>query len=83
MPAPAKRSRGRPRKRETKLSRWIDAAGTTREAVATKLGVHRTYLDMLCRGARKPSLQLAVEIERLTRGAIPAAEWVKRQADGD
>lgn len=82
MPAPAKRSRGRPRKRETKLSRWIDAAGTTREAFATKLGVNRNYLDMLCRGARKPSLDLAVEIERITRGAIPASEWVKRQSDG-
>jgi len=83
VPATAKRPRGRPRTRETKLSRWIDAAGTTRETFAKKLGVNRTYLDMLCRGARRPGLALALEIERLTRGGVPAAEWVRRQSDGD
>lgn len=83
VPAAAKRPRGRPRARETKLSRWIDATGTTREAFATKLGVNRTYLDMLCRGARRPGLALALEIERLTRGGVPAAGWVKRSSDGD
>ena len=83
MPTTAKRPRGRPRASETKLSRWIDASGTTREAFAKKLGVNRTYLDMLCRGARRPGLALALEIERLTRGGVPAAAWIKQTSDGD
>ncbi len=70
------RSRGRPRKRETQLSRWIDASGMTRDEVADKLGIVRTYLDVLCRGEGRPGLELAFEIERLTRGALPASEWI-------
>ena len=74
--AAAKRSPGRPRKRETKLSRWIDASGKTRDQVARELDINRTHLDMLCRGARRPGLPLAVAIEKLTRGAIPPSEWL-------
>jgi len=72
-----KRPRGRPRKTETKLSRWIDAQGLLRDKVAVQLGIGRTYLDKLCRGKSRPSLELAVEIEKLTRGAIPASDWLK------
>jgi hypothetical protein len=74
--AKAKRSPGRPRTRETKLSRWIDSSGKTRDQIAKELGINRTHLDMLCRGARRPSLALAVGIEKLTRGAIPPSEWL-------
>jgi DNA-binding XRE family transcriptional regulator len=76
MATATKRSPGRPRKRETKLSQWIDASEMTREEAAEKLGVNRTHLDMLCRGARKPGLALALAIENLTNGAIPPASWV-------
>ena len=78
--AQAKRSPGRPRKRENHLARWIDASGKTRDQVAAELGVNRTYLDMLCRGARRPGLPLAVAIEKLTRGAIPPSEWLTGRA---
>jgi DNA-binding XRE family transcriptional regulator len=76
MAAAPKRSPGRPRKEETKLSRWIDASGMTRDEAAEKLAINRTHLDMLCRGSRRPGLTLAVAIERLTNGAISAADWV-------
>ena len=71
---------GRPRKRETKLSRWLDQAGMTREKAAGELGVTRQYLDRVCRGANRPSLPLAVKIEKFTRGAIPVEEWVTSRA---
>ena len=76
MAAASKRLPGRPRKGETKLSRWIDASGMTRDDAAEELAINRTHLDMLCRGSRRPGLTLAVAIEKLTKGAIPAAEWV-------
>jgi transcriptional regulator with XRE-family HTH domain len=67
--------RGRPRKRETVLSRWIDEAGKTREEVAQRLFIARTYLDRICRGERRPGLELAIEIEQLTGGAVPVEVW--------
>lgn len=48
----------------------------TRDEAADKLGVNRTYLDMLCRGARRPGLALALTIEKVTGGAIAAADRV-------
>jgi hypothetical protein len=81
MASAAKRSRGRPRKRETKLSRWIDGSGMTRSDVADALEINRTHLDKLCRGTRRPGLALALSIEKLTRGAIPAAEWVEARLE--
>ncbi len=71
------RGRGRPRKQETKLSRWLDVAGMSRDALAVKLGVGRSYVDKVCRGERRPSLDLAVAIEKLTEGAVPASAWIK------
>ena len=71
-----KRSPGRPRKRETKFSRWIDASRMTRDEVAVALDVNRTHLDKVCRGGCRPGLALALQIEKLTQGAIPAAEWL-------
>jgi hypothetical protein len=31
---------------------------------------------MICRAESRPGLALAFEIERLTRGALPASEWI-------
>lgn len=76
MPRAVKRPRGRPRKQETKLSRWIDASGMSRDEVALKLGVARTYLDKLCRGQHRAGLDVALRLEKLTRGAIPVSDWV-------
>ena len=73
----AARGRGRPRKNETKLSRWLDSAGMSRDALSERLGVGRTYVDKMCRGERRPSLDLAVAIEKLTDGAVPVSVWTK------
>lgn len=81
MTRAAKRSRGRPRKRETKLSRWIDASGMTRDEVAARLGVARQHVDRLCRAENRPSLTLAAEIEKLTRGAVRAVDWATIEID--
>jgi len=65
---------GRPRKEENTLARWIDkTADGNRDEVAKKLGISREYLDRLCRGERRPSLALALNIE--TKTGIKVAEW--------
>lgn len=67
---------GRPRADETKLSRWLDSAGMTRYELADHLKIGRAHADKICRGERRPSLELAIAIEKLTRGAIPASSWL-------
>jgi len=74
-PPVPKRPRGRPRATETKLSLWLNKAGITREDFAKRIGVTRQHLDKLCRGARRPGLDLAVLIETLTNGAVKPSEW--------
>ena len=68
--------RGRPRKEENALARWIDKTKDgDREKVAEALGIGREYLDRLCRGERRPSLALALTIESKT--GIKAAQWAE------
>ncbi len=64
-------------KRQTPLSDWIDTAGMTRREVADRLGLAETSLNRLCRGVRRPSIEVAFAIEKLTKGKVPAAYWQK------
>ena len=57
---PVRRPRGRPRATETELSLWLNRAGISRDDFAERIGVTRQHLDKLCRGARRPGLDLAV-----------------------
>lgn len=54
----------------------IKASGMSRSEWAARLGVSKSYLSELENGKKRPSLEVAVEIERLTDGAVPAASWV-------
>lgn len=55
------------------LTEWIQASGMTRREVAFALGIGPAMLSLLESGKRKPSLSLAVRIEKLT--GIRPAEW--------
>ena len=48
----------------------------TRSAWADRLGISKSFLSDLLNGNRTPSLELAVRIERMTEGAVPAACWI-------
>lgn len=52
---------------------WIKRHDLTRATVAERLGISRKYLDYLCREERRPSLEVASRIERLTEGEVDAA----------
>ena len=68
---------GRPPKHEGLLAHWIKRHSLTRAIVASRLGISRKYLDHLCREQRRPSLELASKIERLTDGEINGAYLAK------
>jgi len=59
----------------------ITASGQTRKAIADQLGISASYLSLLESGKKRPSLDLAFRIERLTGGAVPAASWTQAQED--
>ena len=71
---------GRPRKRQTPLSRWLDKSRFSRDEFAAKLGITRTSLDRLCRADRRPSLALALRIEEETSGAVTVRDWQSVEA---
>ncbi len=75
--ARTKRRMGRPVTRRSKLGEWVDAQGWTRQQLADELGLVVGSAARLCRGERRPSLELAIKIEALTGGAIPVAYWTQ------
>ena len=77
--ARAPRSRGRPRAATaTAFSRWLDAEGRTRAWAAEKLDVQVGTVNRLCRAVRRPSLDLAAAIEKLTEGAVTITSWTRK-----
>lgn len=67
---------GRPAsKRLSALGRWVKEKGWSRQLLAEKLGLTRQSADRLCRGARRPGLDLALKIEALTQKAVPVSAW--------
>lgn len=66
---------GRPVVKSNKLGVWVDAQGWTRQRLADELGIAMGSAARLCSGERRPSLDLAVKIEALTKGAVPVTYW--------
>lgn len=63
------------------FAEYITRSGLSRAAWAAKIGISRSYLSDLLNGKKDPSLRVAVDIERLTAGAVPASSWMP-EADG-
>ena len=61
------------------LSAYLKASGKTQAALAAEVGVSQAYIAKLCRSG-VPSLQVAVDLERVTGGAVPARSWVMQGA---
>lgn len=59
----------------THLLAYIQETRTKQSAFAEQLGVSRSYLSELVGGSKRPSLNLAFAIERLTEGAVKASDW--------
>lgn len=64
----------------THLATHITTTGLSQAALAKELGISRSHMSELVSGAKKPSLDLAFAIERVTEGAVPAASWTEEQA---
>lgn len=65
----------RPRHEQNFLGDWLDRKGISRNDFADTLGIPRTHLDRLCRGARNPGLDVALHIEEATNNEITVKMW--------
>lgn len=57
------------------LSAFLTEHGKTQREFAAEVGVDPSIVSRLIKRTMKPSLDLAVAIERATAGEIPAASW--------
>lgn len=60
----------------SKLTTYLSETSTSQAKLSEALGISRGHMSLLASGERKPSLELAVAIERATDGAVPASSWV-------
>jgi transcriptional regulator with XRE-family HTH domain len=68
---------GRPVEKRSKLGVWVDEHGWTRQQLADELGIAFGTATRLCSGARRPSLETAIQIEDLTDGAVLVRYWLE------
>lgn len=57
------------------LASWLKKRDCSHEQFAEMVGAHRTQVFRAVRGKRRPGLDLAVLIERVTGGAVPVESW--------
>jgi plasmid maintenance system antidote protein VapI len=58
------------------LQDWLDKHEVSQTGFAEALDVRPSTINDLCNGRRRPSLELAVKIERATFGQVPPASWI-------
>lgn len=59
----------------------IRESGESQKRWAARLGISPSYLSLLLRGHKQPSLDLAVAIEKATDGRVAVASWVRPAQD--
>lgn len=60
-----------------RLQSWLNAAKMSQAELARRCGYDRHNLNKVLQGTLRPSLDLAVMIDRETGGVIPVAAWAK------
>ena len=66
----------------TLLQTYADAFAGRQRDLANALGISQPHLSLLMAGKKRPSLELAIRIERVTGGAVPATSWVGTHING-
>lgn len=62
--------------RMSTLSDYLTAHRISQRAFAKEVDVDPSMISRLAGGTARPSLELAVSIERRTRGAVRAVSWI-------
>jgi DNA-binding XRE family transcriptional regulator len=59
-----------------KFAKWVHSNDKKQRGVAEKLGISTSTLHDILRQGKMPSLTLAYEIEKYTKGAITVYDWI-------
>jgi len=62
------------------FAEYLKTTGDSQVSWARRLNVSNSHLCGVLSGKKKPSLELAVRIERETGGAVPASSWIPEEA---
>lgn len=65
---------------ENLLDHFLRQHRLRQSVFADRVGATQATISKLIRGDTRPSLELAVRIERETKGAVPANSWVPEPA---
>ncbi len=60
------------------LDAWLQQAGMTEQALATKVGVTQSAIHKYRRGQRRPNYERAQQISAVTGGAVTIADLMSR-----
>ena len=59
-----------------RFAEWMQGNDKKQRGVAEKLGISTSTLHDILRKGQMPSLKLAYEIEKYTKGAVTVYDWV-------
>lgn len=62
----------------TKLQEYLTRNGVRQSAFAARVGATQATISKLAGGTARPSLELAVTIDRETAGEVPCDSWLAR-----
>lgn len=57
------------------LHEWLRRQGKTDAWLAEKVGRHRATITKIRNGRKRPSIEVAAKIQRLSRNAVTAADY--------
>lgn len=58
------------------LQKYAELFNSSQVELARRFNISQPYMSLLFNGQKVPSLKLAVRIERMTGGYVPASGWV-------
>jgi len=64
-----------------KFAEWMKSNDKKQRGVAEKLSISTSTLHDILRKGQLPSLKLAYEIEKYTKGAVTVYDWIDEQDD--
>jgi transcriptional regulator with XRE-family HTH domain len=59
----------------TALAKFLETEKISQQAFAAKIGASQSLVSKIASGAQRPGIDVAVRIERATRGRIEAMSW--------
>lgn len=59
-----------------KFAEWVEINDKKQRGIAEKLGISTSTLHDILRKNQLPSLKIAYEIEKYTKGAVTVYDWV-------